>query len=58
MFVMKEKNELYNTRGCRNMTTVKLCVDSSVSYSFLQNGTTDMYTLNCGLLRVAVSYHA
>lgn len=58
MFVMKEKKEIYNTCGCRNKTTVKMCVDSSVSYSFLQNCTTDLCTLNCGLLRVAVSYHA
>lgn len=57
---MKEKKKeiIYNTRGCRIMTTVKMYVDSSVSYSFLQNGTTDLCTLNCGLLRVAVSYHA
>lgn len=40
------------------MITVKLCVDSSVSYSFLPNGTTDVKTLNRGLLCVALTYHA
>lgn len=58
MFVMKEKNEIYNTRGCRNMTTVKLCGFISVLTHFYKVGTTELYTLNCGLLRVAVSYHA
>lgn len=58
MFVMKEEEEMYYTCGCKIMTTVKMCVDSSVSYSFLQSGTADLCTLNCGLLRVAVSYHA